>query len=224
MTALLNAQKRLSKDEESAVRMAALAEKAHELLVKMEDVSGVSEELSSMRLSGVEDGGQVRMPSLKPTTVHYDCVIEAIALATTMAREAGYTCNFTMNAPYIAQRWLSRMETLSSNNPGVAPTLQSYSHVMEACSFISAINKQSKGPILTQSIFDKLKHNPNLNPTAKEYRLLLRTWSESNCKDSAYKATGVWMAMHGAFKRGEEGMEPTLEDGKMVLESWSRAV
>ena len=121
------------------------------------------------------------------------------------------------------------METLSSDvttsGGGVNPTIDSYYNVMKASSVIARMNKSSKSPMVTQGIFDKLlKRHPHLDPTVREYRLLLQTWSSSLCIDGAYRATGVWMAMQRAFRRGDLSMEPTLEDGKMVLEAWSRAV
>jgi len=225
LNTLLAAQKQfVHSDEETVVRVASLAEKAHDLLVRMEDISGVSDEYSSMQMSGIMKSG-IRQPNLRPTTSHYDAVILAFANATCAANTSNFTTNFTMNAPYIAQRWLQRMETLALDaNSGVAPTLESYHNVMRSCSVIAMMNKQSKSPILTQAIFEKLKNNKSLSPTAREYRLLLQTWSSSLCKDSAYKATGVWMSMQRAFRMGNQEMEPSLDDAKMVLEAHSRAM
>jgi hypothetical protein len=224
MTALLNAQKQMiGSDQESAVRIVALADKAHDLLVQMEDISGVSDKHSSMRLSGVAIS-ELREPNLRPSTFHYDSIILSFAYATIAAQEANYTTNFTMNAPYISQRWLQRMETLALDpSSGIAPTVESYHHVMAACSATAMPNMRSKAALLTQAIFDKLKRNTILSPKVQEYRLLLRTWCASLCKDSAFKATGVWMSMQRSFRMGDEAIEPTLEDGKMVLEAWSRA-
>eukprot|EP00804_Cyclotella_cryptica_P007143 CCRYP_009707-RA/>CCRYP_009707-RA protein AED:0.02 eAED:0.02 QI:612/1/1/1/1/1/2/226/617 len=224
MAALLNAQKQLiGSDEESVVRIVALADKAHDLLVQMEDISGFSDKHSSMRLSGIAMS-EIREPRLRPSTLHYNSVILSFANATIAAQAANYSTNFTMNAPYISQRWLQRMETLAlDSSSGIAPTIESYHHVMAACSATAMPNRQTKAPLLTQAIFDKLKLSTTVSPTIHEYRLLLRTWCASLCKDSAFKATGVWMSMQRAFRMGDEGMEPTLEDGKMVLEAWSRA-
>ena len=232
MTALLNNQRQLLNQEDAVANIVSLAEKAHDLLVYMEDISGVSDMHSSMRLIGVIDSNGIRQPNLQPASCHYDVVLESLANACCAAEDVHYTTNFTSNAPYISQRWLQRMETLAAedlnhHDTTVAPTIQSYHNAMKACSVIAISNKQSKSTILTQAIFDKLKQNPNLIPTSNEYRLLLQTWSRSNCKDSAYRATGVWTTMLWAFRSEiEEGIieEPTLEDGKMVLKAWSRAV
>ncbi|KAL7522692.1 hypothetical protein ACHAWX_007371 [Stephanocyclus meneghinianus] len=224
MNALLNAQKQMiGSDQESAARIVALADKAHDLLVQMEDISGVSDKHSSMRLSGVAIS-ELRQPTLRPATFHYDSVILSFANATIAAQEANYSTNFTMNAPYLSRSWLQRMETLALDpSSGISPTVESYHHVMAACSATAMPNMRSKAALLTQAIFDKLKHSNTLSPTVQEYRLMLRTWCASLCKDSAFKATGVWMSMQRAFRMGDEAMEPTLEDGKMVLEAWSRA-
>lgn len=54
---------------------------------------------------------------------------------------------------------------------------------------------------------------------------MLRTWcASSGHKNAAYKAMGMWMAMQKEFAAGVEEMEPTLEDGRLVLEAWTRAI
>jgi len=83
---------------------------------------------------------------------------------------------------------------------------------------------KNRAPILAQAVYDKLKENTNLIPTVREHRLLIRAWSNSTCKEAAYKAMGLWMNMLRLFRAGDEEMEPRLEDGKMVLEAWSRAI
>lgn len=206
-------------DDNGALNLLALAEKAHNLLIQMENLSGVSDHYSPMGSSGSIDGS-IRNTDLRPTSHHYDCVINAFANASTVIKS-----NLTKNAPYIAQRWLQRMETLAfDQHSGVTPTVDSYYHVMEAFSANGASHKLSKAPFLTQAVFDKLKQNTDLRPTAREYRLLLRTWCSSSSKDAAYNATGLWMTMQSSLKGGIEEMEPTLEDGKTVLEAWSRAM
>ena len=225
LKALLETQQKALHSNDSIAEIISLAEKAHDLLVQMEDLSGVSDEYSSMRMSGTTDG-HIRQPTLRPTTLHYNSVITALSNVSITAHELNYNTHFTMNAPYIAQRWLGRMETISasSSSSGVMPTLESYHNVMKACSVVARMNKQSKSPILTQAIFDNLRQRTDISPTVKEYRLLMQTWSDSLCKDSAFRSTGVWMDMQRAFRKGDKSMEPTLEDGKMVLKSWSRAM
>ena len=222
-------------NKQKAVKIMALAEIAHDLLIQMEDSSGVSDHYSSMRLSGFIESN-VRNKSLRPTSHHYDSVISAFANATTAAHTTHYASHLAKNAPYIAQRWLQRMETLAFDpHSGVTPTVESYHRVMEACaasgsssgtpfSTASFSNKQSKAAVLTQAIFDKLKENTNVRPTAREYKLLLRTWCGSSCKDAAFKATGLWMTMQKSLRWGIEEMEPSLDDGKMVLKAWSKAM
>ena len=122
------------------------------------------------------------------------------------------------------------METLAFDPySGVSPSVDSYYHVMEAYASLdngaAAIPaNKNRAPILAQAVFDKLKENTNLIPTVREHRLLIRAWSNSTCKEAAYKAMGLWMNMLRLFRAGDEEMEPRLEDGKMVLEAWSRAM
>ena len=217
-------------NEGGTVTIMALAEKAQDLLIRLEDFSGVSDQFSSMRLSG-SIATELRNRSLQPTSHHYDTVISAFAIATTASHDTHYTSHLTKQAPFIASRWLTRMETLSSLTrlealASVKPTVDSYFHVMEAYAAgdSTTVLKESKAPLLVQSIFDKLKQNPIVHPTVREYRLLLRTWCGSfGNKDAAYKATGLWMNMQLSFRGGDEEMEPNLEDGKMVLEAWTRS-
>lgn len=195
------------------------AGKIHDLLIQMEDLSGVSDHYPPMSASGIIRSGP-RHAGLRPTSHHYDTAIMAFANAS-----KGNTSTQTINAPYIAQRWLQRMETLAFDpHSGVTPTVDSYYHVMEAFAASGASHKLCKASFLTQSVFDKLKQSTTLHPTAREYRLLMRTWCSSTSKDAAYNATGIWMAMKSSFESGVEEMEPTLDDGKMILEAWSKAV
>jgi hypothetical protein len=218
-------------NEGETVTVMALAEKAQDLLIRMEDYSGVSDRFSSMRLSG-SIATDMRIMSLQPTSHHYDTLIYAFANAATAVHDTHYTSHLTKQAPFIAFRWLTRMETLSSLTrlealASVTPTVDSYFHVMAAYAAgdtTAVPNKESKAPLLVQSVFDKLKQNPKVHPTVREYRLLLRTWCGSfGNKDAAYKAMGLWMTMQLSFRGGIEEMEPTLEDGKMVLEAWTNS-
>jgi hypothetical protein len=221
-----------------------VAEKVQQLLIHMEDFSGVSDRFSSMRLSGqsIATTTDIRLPSLQPTSQHYNAVISAFANAAVVAQntqQQHYASHLTIKqAPFIASRWLTRMETLSSltrSSDGtlisITPTVDSYYHVMRAYAASETAgdnnnnsnNKESKTPILVQSIFDKLEQNPNVHPTVRECRLLLQTWCNSSNKDAAYKAMGVWMNMQLLFRTGDEHMEPTLQDAKWVLDAWTRS-
>ena len=208
--------------ERGAAKAMALAEKVNGILIQMEDISGVSDRYWSMRGNV---GNELRNTSIQPTSHHYDLVITAFVNAAKMARDTSYSSPATKNAPFVAQRWLHRMETLAlDSKSGVTPSVDSYYHVIEAYLSIGNGLMAVQAPMLAQAVFDKLKQRSNLNPTAREHRLLIRAWSNSNCKEAAYKATGLWMQMLRLFRGGDEEMEPGLEDGKMVLEAWSRAM
>lgn len=221
-------------NERGTVSIISLAEKANDLLIHMEDLSGVSDHYSSMRLSGMVLRADLRNPSLQPTSHHYDTVISTFANASIAAHNTHYTSHLTKNAPSIANRWLTRLETLSGvvtrleSLAAVTPTVDSYFHVMQAYAASDTTNvpnRQSKVPLLVQSVFDRLKVNPNnVRPTVREYRFMLQTWCGSlGNKDAAYNAMGLWMTMQRSFRHGADEMEPTLEDGKMVLEAWTRS-
>lgn len=206
-----------------------LAEKAQNLLLQMEDFSGVTDHHSSMRLSGgALIDPDLRDASLHPTSYHYDAVISAFANAATASHKFHDSSHLMKQAPFIANRWLLRMETIADivrvdgSSVKVSPTVDSYFHVMEA--YASSVVSR-RAPIHIQSIFDKLVQNAYyVHPTVREYRLLLRTWGYgTGHKDAAYKTMGVWMRMHKLFKGGNKEMEPTLEDGKLVLEAWTRS-
>ncbi len=214
-------------NELGTVTIMELAEKAQNVLIQMEELSGVSDHFSSMRLSGGNAASSVRNPSLQPTSYHYNAVISAFANAATVAQNTHYASHLIKQAPYMANRWLMRMEAIADTKSpgasgGVAPTVDSYFHVMEA--YASSVESR-RASIHVQSIFDKLLQNTYyVRPTVREYRLVLRTWCNSiGHKDAAYKTMGVWMRMQRLFKGGNEEMEPTLEDGKMVLEAWTRS-
>ena len=212
---------------EIGTNVMTLAESANELLTQMEDISGVSDKYSSMK--GTVAYG-LRNEKLKPASHHYDMAISTFVNAATVERDTNYSSPATNNAPYVAQRWLQRMETLTSDPySGVSPSLDSYYHVMDA--YASLGNgvavipaNRDRAPILAQAVFDKLKQNTNLVPTIREHRLLIHSWCNSTCKEAAYKAMGLWMNMVRLLRAGDEEMEPSLEDGKIVLEAWSKAM
>ena len=221
-------------DEDNAVSsIMSMAEKAQDILIQMEDYSGVSDHYSSMKLIGntssVGELQHTRNEGLRPSALHYDCVISMF----TNAASASLHCdrngeNIAQNSPYMAQRWLERMETLALEfDSGVQPTLESYHNAMKSYAFRSDEGqKPSRAAHHVQAIFDKLEQAAHVEPTSREYRLLLQTWaSSSSWRDAAYEATGVWMTMIRHFRRGvdDAGMEPTLEDSKTVLEAWFRA-
>ncbi len=213
--------------ELETVTIMDLAEKAQNLLTQMEDFSGLSDHNLSMRLSGALIPSDMRNASLQPTSYHYDAVISVFANAATAAHKFHDVSHLIKQAPFMANRWLMRMEAIAGKVQigtfaKVTPTVNSYFYVMQA--YASSVASR-RAPIHVQSIFDKLIQNTYyVDPTVREYRLLLRTWCNSvGHKDAAYKTMGVWMRMHRLFKGGNEEMEPTLEDGKMVLEAWTRS-
>jgi len=211
----------------------SMAENAQDVLIQMEDYSGVSDDYSSMKLIGntssIGEMQHTRNESLRPSALHYDCVISMFTNATSASLHCGRNGeNIAQNSPYMAQRWLERMETLALEfQSGVQPTLESYHNAMKSYAFLSGDGrKSSRAAQHVQAIFDKLEQAAHVDPTPREYRLLLQTWaSSSSWRDAAYEATGVWMTMIRHSRRGidDAGMEPTLEDSKMVLEAWSRA-
>ena len=216
-----------SSNELGTVSIMDPAEKAQNLLTQMEDFSGLSDHNLSMRLSGTSIASDLRNASLQPTSYHYDAVISVFANAATAAHKFHDVSHLIKQAPFMANRWLLRMEAIAGNVQigtfaKVTPTVDSYFHVMQA--YASSVASR-RAPIHVQSIFDKLIQNTYyIHPTVREYRLMLRTWCYSvGHKDAAYKTMGVWMRMHRLFKGGDEEMEPTLEDGKMVLEAWTKS-
>lgn len=213
----------------ASVTIMDLAEKAQNLLLQMEDFSGVTDHHSSMRLSGgTLVDPDLRNASLHPSSYHYDAVISAFANSATASHKFHDSSHLSKQAPFIANRWLLRMEAIADtvridgSSVKVSPTVDSYFHVMDA--YASGLASR-RAPLHIQSIFDKLIQNSYyVRPTVREYRLMLRTWGYSvGHKDAAYKTMGVWMRMLKLFKGGDKEMEPTLEDGKLVLEAWTRS-
>ncbi|KAL7532621.1 hypothetical protein ACHAWF_004189 [Thalassiosira exigua] len=212
----------------AAVEAMSLAERAHDLLVRAEDLSGVSDAHSSMRLAGKIET-DLRDARVRPNSEQYDAVVAAFANASVAAREAKYTSHLIKNAPYIARRWLERTEKLALDpESGVAPTADTYYRAMEACASsgggLGAPDKhRSQAAALAESVFDKLRSNRGVRPTAREYRLMMRTWCECGRKEGAYHALMMWDDMQDLFRGGDESMEPSLGDGKAVLEAFTTA-
>lgn len=69
-----------------------------------------------------------------------------------------------------------------------------------------------------QSIFDEM-HNPN----AESYRLLIRAWAWSGERRGAFTATGFLRRMLRLLDQGNTEMEPSIDEYRIVLNSWTRA-
>ena len=122
-------------NELGTVTIMELAEKVQNLLTLMEDFAGVSDHYSSMRLSGGIIVSDLRNASLQPTSYHYDAVISAFANVATAAHNIHYASHLIKQAPFMANRWLLRMEVIAGTMQvgtfaKVTPTVDSYFHVM----------------------------------------------------------------------------------------------
>lgn len=69
-----------------------------------------------------------------------------------------------------------------------------------------------------QSIFDEI-----LNPDAESYRLMIRAWAWSGERRGAFTATGFLRRMLRLLDQGNTEMEPSIEEYRIVLDSWTRA-
>lgn len=71
----------------------------------------------------------------------------------------------------------------------------------------------------SQSIFDEMITTPN----AETYRLMIRNWAWSGERRGAFAATGFLRKMLRLLEQGNTDMEPSLEEYRIVLKSWTTA-
>jgi hypothetical protein len=69
-----------------------------------------------------------------------------------------------------------------------------------------------------QSIFDNI-----MNPNAESYCLMIRAWAWSGERRGAFTATGFLRRMLRLLDEGNRDMEPTIDEYRIVLDSWTRA-
>ncbi|GAX10809.1 hypothetical protein FisN_1Hh350 [Fistulifera solaris] len=69
-----------------------------------------------------------------------------------------------------------------------------------------------------QSIFDTMT-----SPNAESYRLMIRAWAFSGERRGAFTATGFLRRMLRLLDEGNRDMEPSIDEYRIVLDSWTRA-
>jgi hypothetical protein len=103
----------------------------------------------------------------------------------------------------------------------VLPTVESFNQVLEAWAYS---DEHLRGAMAEQ-LFQKLRHG---NPAAvhfngRSYRLIIAAWSWSRERRHAFNATGHLMKMLRKLEKGDESMEPTMDDYHMILKAWTNA-
>lgn len=107
----------------------------------------------------------------------------------------------------------------------VWPSVESYNRVVEAWAFS---DEHLRGP-MAEGVFQRLKSScntktvPFLRLNGDSYRQIIWAWSLSRDRRAAFTATGHLMKMLRKLEKGDEDMEPRLEDYRVLLDAWTRA-
>jgi len=149
---------------------------------------------------------------------------DAVLTAWARASRAGHrkTTRITRAIPQRAQFLLERMEASYSINEStertVRPSVESYNRVLEAWVYS---NEHLRGA-MAERIFQKLAKGGG-HPNGESYRLIIWAWALSRDRRAAFTATGHLMKMLRRFEKGDEDMEPNLDDYHAILKAWTRA-
>ncbi|EEC50514.1 predicted protein [Phaeodactylum tricornutum CCAP 1055/1] len=220
--------------ERSHLREICLAaESAHNLLEQIEPLFSNSN-LTSYSIYGeefksdldVSDEEALRRP-MKPynTVLTQRCNAVLRAWARTSRAGQGINTRLTRAIPQRAQFLLEGMELSYENGSDrlrtVLPTVESFNQVLEAWAYS---DEHLRGAMAEQ-LFQKLRHG---NPAAvhfngRSYRLIIAAWSWSRERRHAFNATGHLMKMLRKLEKGDESMEPTMDDYHMILKAWTNA-
>jgi pentatricopeptide repeat protein len=184
------------------------AERAHAILTHMEQIYGLLAKTDAYKNFSI---------SIRPTSHHYDTVIQAWSKSCV---GGGFAAR---GAPQRAQHLLERMEVYGlDSKSGIKPTVETYNHVISAWGESDEHLRGSRAHAVYEKIADGASVL-DIKPNHKTHRVMIRSWSRSEQKPAAFKATGHIMKMQEQLEAGVEDMEPKLEDYHMLLEIWTRA-
>jgi len=112
----------------------------------------------------------------------------------------------------------------------VRPSVESYNSVLEAWAYSSEHLRGAMSERIFQKLVQAHDNAPAsgattlaLRPNGESYRLVVRAWALSRDRRAAFTATGHLMKMLRKLGKGDEDMEPTLDDYTAVLQAWTRA-
>jgi hypothetical protein len=184
------------------------AERAHAILTHMEQIYGLLAKTDAYKNFSI---------SIRPTSHHYDTVIQAWSKSCV---GGGFAAR---GAPQRAQHLLERMEVYALDSAsGIKPTVETYNHVISAWGESDEHLRGSRAHAVYEKIADGASVL-DIKPNRKTHCVMIRSWSRSEQKPAAFKATGHVMKMQEQLEAGVEDMEPMLEDYHMLLEIWTRA-
>ena len=140
------------------------------------------------------------------------------------ASKAGHQvqARVTRSIPQRAQFLLEQMELSyrkqDSTDIIVMPSVESYNLVIEAWAY----SQEHLPGSMAERVYRKLC-NSDSRPNSESHKLIIMAWALSRERRAAFTATGHLMKMIRAFDSGDEDMEPSLEDYRIVLRSWVSA-
>ena len=174
---------------------------------------------------------------------------DAVLAAYAKAARAGHcipNTRLTRAIPQRAQHLLEQMEALYSSDQQqvsavtttnhnkkkknendkekwivVRPSVESYNRVMEAWTYS---HEHLRGS-MAERIFKQLSERTasGSRPNGESFKLIIWAWALSGERRDAFTATGHLMKMLRKLDKGDEDMEPSLEDYKVIFKAWTKA-
>jgi hypothetical protein len=152
---------------------------------------------------------------------------DAVLTAWARAARAGHMMQSrpTRAIPQRAQYLLEQMEasfvSQSVTETTVRPSVESYNRVLETWVY----SHENLRGSMAERIFLKLSTG-NVSgscPSGESYKLIIKAWVLSGERRAAFTATGHLMKMLRKLEKGVEDMEPSLDEYRSILKTWTNA-
>lgn len=215
--AWIDRQQQLLADSDTNLKaLRECVESAHALLEELAPMLGRKMMVVTPTLSALEAAPPAHRNFDAELSQRCDAVLEAWA---TLSRAGhGQSLRLLRGVPQRAQFLLERMQASFASTDETAavarPSVESYNSVLEAWAWS---DEHLRGA-MAERIFDQVPR-----PNAHSYRAIILAWCQSRDRRAAFTATGHLMKMLRKLEKGDEDMEPELEDYQMVLRAWTKA-
>lgn len=153
---------------------------------------------------------------------HVLAILKAWANACEASRVAGLTAKSGdwSGIPQRAQYILSTYLTATGNKPSAELVNQ----VLKAWAYSGEHLRGTMAEQAFQQYFQGIKQETNLpSANGETFRFMIQAWGWSKEKRCAFTATGHFMRMMRLLEIGQLDMEPTLEDYRILFQTWTTA-
>jgi hypothetical protein len=170
---------------------------------------------AALAASELVEGG-LRSGDKKVSPHHILAILRTWANTSEAVRLAGLTTTKSGGWSGIPQR---AQHILDSYYTTIPPSTEAVNQVLKAW----ANSGEYLRGTMAEQVFQKHLQGTKASPDGESYRNMIRAWSWSKESRGAFTATGHYMRMLRLLENGQIEMEPTLEDYRILFQSWTSA-